>query len=269
VHDDLWSLVADASEEPVRAGWLSAARTWSTDVTRKVLQPFRSGQAPDPVMVLSDQGLWMQQLQDKVSPPILAVLRRSFRAVTGGEPPSGFDQSQYVTRYLGVSVNRMSHTPDQVYRQITASIAEGVGKGESIPELAARVEGILTVTETGSWGNRATTVARTEVTAANGAGALAAGADLANTSGKQMVKTWVATTRPPSSLRTRPDHLEADGQTVALHAPFDIGGHHMQYPGDPTGPANEVINCRCTLTVRSADEAPTSTVDRQNPRGGA
>jgi uncharacterized protein with gpF-like domain len=230
--------------------------------------PYRSAkQAPDPVMVLSDQGLWVEQLNQKVRPTILDVLRGAFRKVSGQEPPDGFDQAQYVTNYLNASVNRMSNTPDQVYRQIAQALATGVSEGESIPELAARVEEILTVTETGTWGNRAATVARTEVTSANGAGALAAGAQRQAEERQPMVKTWVATTRPPSSLRTRPDHLEADGQTVPLTDPFIIGTSPMQYPGDPRGPANEVVNCRCTLIVRGADEAPTSTVDRQFPGG--
>jgi len=56
-------------------------------------------------------------------------------------------------------------------------------------------------------------------------------------------KEWLAT----GDQRTRPDHREADGQVVAIDRPFNIGGWPMQYPGDPAGPASEVVNCRCTL----------------------
>lgn len=215
-------------------------------------------------MVLSSDGVWVEQLNARVRPTILGVVRRSFRRVTGGEPPAGFDQSQYVTHYLNTAVNRMSNVPNEVYRDIARGIAEGVAAGESIPEIAARVNEALTVSGNQTWTNRATLVARTEVTGANSAGAVSAGAEMQRTERRPMVKTWLATTKPPASERTRPTHLDADGQTVPIMATFLVGTSHMQYPGDPTAPASEVCNCRCTVTIRAADEAPTSTIDRQN-----
>ncbi len=46
--------------------------------------------------------------------------------------------------------------------------------------------------------------------------------------------------------RVRPSHL-IDGQCRALEEPFSIG---LLYPLDPSGPAAEVINCRCTTAPR-------------------
>lgn len=257
-------------ERAVGRSWLAALTAWMDAVRPRVTAPARqAGLPPEPVMVLSENGRWVEQLNELVRPTLLGVLRRAYDRLSGQQPPGGFDQSQYVTDYLNASVNRMTGIPDEVYRLIAAQIAEGVTEGESIPDIAARVDDVLTVSGSQRWQNRAVVVARTEVTAANSAGALAAGAQLEITEGRRMVKTWVATTRPPSSERTRPSHLEADGQTVALREPFIVGseGARMQYPGDPTGPADEVIQCRCTLIIRAADEGPTSMVDRQNPRG--
>lgn len=56
-------------------------------------------------------------------------------------------------------------------------------------------------------------------------------------------KEWLAT----ADNRTRPDHRAVDGQIVPINEPFNVGGWAMQYPGDPAGPPEEVINCRCTL----------------------
>lgn len=47
--------------------------------------------------------------------------------------------------------------------------------------------------------------------------------------------------------RTRPDHLEADGQAVGIDQPFSVGGEMLMYPGDPSGSAGNTINCRCTV----------------------
>lgn len=88
------------------------------------------------------------------------------------------------------------------------------------------------------WQVRATRIARTESTGAFNFGALSALADEGVTR-----KTWVAT----EDSRTRPTHVAADGQTVPLMQPFRVGTAVLQMPGDPSGPANETINCRCTV----------------------
>lgn len=56
-------------------------------------------------------------------------------------------------------------------------------------------------------------------------------------------KEWLAT----GDKRTRPDHRAVDGQVVAIDKPFKVGGYEMMYPGDPAGPASQVVNCRCTV----------------------
>jgi hypothetical protein len=32
-----------------------------------------------------------------------------------------------------------------------------------------------------------------------------------------------------------------------MDEPFTVGGASLMYPGDPAGPAEEVINCRCCV----------------------
>jgi uncharacterized protein with gpF-like domain len=238
-----------ADEEEIRSGWLSAARTWAAGAADRVMAPFRQGGVtPDPVWVLSTRGVWVEQLTRDVSPPILAALRRAYQTIAGTVPPS-FDTSQYVADYLATSVNRMSQTPDQVYREITDQIAIGVNEGESVPELAARVQAVFEVTGNPWWENRATVVARTEAHAALNAGSLSGAGQQQIDTGRQMVKVWLAIDQPD---RTRPAHLAADGQARALTSPFIVGDEALQYPGDPAGSAGNVIQCRCSMTFREA-----------------
>lgn len=56
-------------------------------------------------------------------------------------------------------------------------------------------------------------------------------------------KVWLST----EDQRTRPTHVEADGQRTLLSSPFRVGGAQLLFPGDPRGPAQEIINCRCSL----------------------
>ena len=46
--------------------------------------------------------------------------------------------------------------------------------------------------------------------------------------------------------RTRQTHLAAHGQRVKVAQNFIVGGARLMYPRDPSGPASEVINCRCS-----------------------
>jgi len=59
-----------------------------------------------------------------------------------------------------------------------------------------------------------------------------------------MMKEWVAS----FDDRTRSTHAEAGASDpVPQNEPFMVGGALMMYPGDPSGPASEVINCRCSI----------------------
>lgn len=45
----------------------------------------------------------------------------------------------------------------------------------------------------------------------------------------------------------RDTHVVADGQVVRIGAPFDVGGYDLRFPGDPVGPPEIWINCRCVM----------------------
>ncbi len=130
------------------------------------------------------------------------------------------------------------------YQAIKDQLREGVKAGESIPDLAARIEGLFDQT----YANRATTVARTEVISAyNASTALSAqdmGPDIA--AGQQ----WIST----RDDRVREDHLNADGQVVAIGDTFDVGGEQLAYPGDPDVDPSNSVNCRCTTAILSPAE---------------
>jgi len=84
---------------------------------------------------------------------------------------------------------------------------------------------------------RAEMVARTEIMRAS------------NASSHNLYRDWGVTQKEWFAAlddRTRPSHREAHGQRVGIDDTFTVGGAKMQYPGDPNGPLDEFINCRCT-----------------------
>lgn len=54
-------------------------------------------------------------------------------------------------------------------------------------------------------------------------------------------KVWITS----EDDRVRASHAALHETTVPIHEPFDVGGHELQYPCDPAGPAAEIISCRC------------------------
>lgn len=71
--------------------------------------------------------------------------------------------------------------------------------------------------------------------------------DSGKVTANQVRRVWDAT----GDTRTRFSHLAADGQSVGLNEPFVMpSGATLRYPGDPNGPAEEIVNCRCAVKIR-------------------
>jgi hypothetical protein len=116
--------------------------------------------------------------------------------------------------------------------KIRGIIKKGEAAGESIDQIAARIDDLYLKQIIP---NRSEVIARTEVIGASNAGNSLA----ADQTGLKLNKSWLAT----RDDRTRDTHNAMDGETVAKEKPYSNG---LMFPGDPTGAAEEVIQCRCT-----------------------
>jgi len=127
----------------------------------------------------------------------------------------------------------------QVYRDVIANAAEeGWSVSRAADEIVQRVEGLAAF--------RAQALARTDLNGlANGGSVHVAQQTVARE--ETVYKTWLAT----DDEVTRDSHVDADGQSVPVNEPFHVGGVALRYPGDPFGPAEEVMNCRCTIIYGS------------------
>ncbi len=221
------------TEEDIRSAVWAALQGWLVQVSRRVL---RSGR-PDPDAVFALEPTWREIVLGIVRGQVLKAVGKAFVKLFG----SGYryDQRPFVTAYLAEVTNRLVRVADEVYDLVAREMAIGVNLGEGIPELAARVDVSLSTTASERWPNRATVIARTEAIGALNAGRHDAFRAYAADSEEELFQVWLAT----ADSRTRETHRLADGQRVPLGEPFEVGGFSLRFPGDPSGPPQEVIQC--------------------------
>jgi uncharacterized protein with gpF-like domain len=155
-----------------------------------------------------------------------------------GDDPFEEALKQYIRTY-GVQhaelINRT--TKEQLKKLIEAGIDEGLGTEAIARNIQKQIPSIARY--------RAATIARTETHTAANVGSQAA----AEATGLALVKEWAAA----EDERTRETHNEADGQQVTMDGLFSVGGYDLRFPGDPSGPPGETINCRCVQLFLAAD----------------
>jgi len=138
---------------------------------------------------------------------------------------------EFMTEHTAEAVVGISDTTREV-------IANVIRRGEETDQSVEQIAQDIVEATSGEIGlARARMIAITETHGAAMYGAFAA----AQASPLAYRKTWLAT----EDHRTRPDHAEANGQTVALDEPFIVGGVEMAYPGDFSAPPEQIIRCRC------------------------
>lgn len=136
------------------------------------------------------------------------------------------------------------HVTQTTYDAIRTQMSDAVGLGESIEDIADRIRAVFAQAND----TRATTIARTEVISAYNGAAVQGAATLPSdvVAGQE----WIAT----RDSRTREAHASADGQIVAVGQPFMVDGFNAAYPGDPSLPPSQSINCRCAVAFLTPEE---------------
>jgi hypothetical protein len=153
-----------------------------------------------------------------------------------------FDLANPVLAGVLRSVRNRTDLSSSAWDLVRDSLQASYDTGASIPQAArdirTKVAAVAPV--------RARTIARTELVAIANAGSVAA----ARLSGAAEWKTWLAT----NDARTRQAHANAAGQTRRIDDTFAVGGDELDYPGDPSGSAGNVIACRCSVVMADGPE---------------
>lgn len=149
--------------------------------------------------------------------------------------------------------SRLGEDVDLLKRKITAQISRGVATGMSYSQMAQQLAGY---TKTGY--NNAVRITRTEGHRIQQKSTMDA-CYAARERGADVVKQWDAT----MDANTRESHQMVDGEIRKLDEKFSNG---LMYPGDPSGNAAEVINCRCILLQRAKWALDQKELDRLKER---
>lgn len=152
-------------------------------------------------------------------------------------------------KHLGENVTNLKN-------QITVQVSRGISSGMTYAQVAQQISASMMGAYTNPGGSLAYAmrIARTEGHRIQVQSAMNA-CQNAKDMGADVVKQWDSTL----DGRTRPSHQKVDGEIRELDEPFSNG---LMFPGDPSGGAGEVVNCRCALLQRArwaldADELDT------------
>lgn len=145
---------------------------------------------------------------------------------------------QHETKLKSRLYTEMGHDIKKLQTKIAEEISRGISTGQGYAEIARNIEQHAKIPK-----NRAMTIARTESHRIQ-CHAASDAQYKAKEKGANIVKQWDAAL----DSHTRDSHARVDGEIVELGETFSNG---LEYPGDPKGGADEVVNCRCALLQRA------------------
>ena len=146
--------------------------------------------------------------------------------------------SEGLYKHLGEDVSKLK-------KHIASEVSRGISSGMTFNQIAQQLSFKMKGAYTNSGGSLAYAkrIARTEghrIQCQAGMDACHKAKDM----GADVVKQWDSTL----DAKTRESHVMVDGEIREIDEKFSNG---LMFPGDPSGRAAEVVNCRCALLERA------------------
>ena len=230
-------------ERPVE----SIMRSWFKDIETKVVSRLQSisgfalrnkHNVSGIEEVLFDPVQATRELLDRITPRIKAALIMGGETVIvdAGKSIKFNPDDLRLAAKLTEQQMKVTGITETVRDQLRVTLQEAIDHGESAVDMANRVQDVMDIAR-----GRAMTIARTEMGTAYSNGRMI-GMKQAGINEHE----WLSA----KDDAVRPTH-QIDGEKVQVGEPFS---NDLLYPLDPAGPAEEVINCRCTTLPVVSEE---------------
>jgi hypothetical protein len=213
---------------------MAAFATWLPTVVDLVMDDAAVVAAVDPDRASRAQEAWDRAIEPVVALMVALWLKRYRSGRKSEETIPGPAQA----RFRAGLKERLARVTKRTYETVQHTVVNGRRAGLSDAEIRATLEVDLAPE---NYEGSAARIARTSTMDAYNGGAEQGHRDFAATTGAQVTKTW----RTILDGKARATHSAANGQTVPVGSPFQVGGYFCQNPGDSTLPAHESVNCRC------------------------
>lgn len=186
-----------------------------------------------------DRDKWIRAFQTTMRPLVQDIIREQAN-IAKDELGLAFAFDVQDPRVIRAMERQLQRFAEEVNRTtwdaLKVSLAEGIDGGETIGQLAERVDAIMVDRIRSS----KEAIARTEVTAASTIGTQESWRQSGVVTGKE----WISA----MDNRTRDTHRNAHGQTVGLDDLFTVGSATGSGPGMMSSAA-ESVNCRCSIVA--------------------
>jgi predicted ABC-type ATPase len=220
---------------------------------RKHTRHWAGGHVPTPefpqprpleVKAILDPARWVKDAAGSLSPLIRrlfgAVYGRVHQGVAGAPAPAGVVDDDRVTEAVEQRLSLIAQGVATAVEEVEAFVQAQEDAGAPMPAIVSGVRELYSGRKP-VWAQRIATV--------NTVGAINQAALFAGFDAGSSAKQWLSR----RDDRVRDTHEKADRQVRLLDEPFRLGGFDgharslLMFPGDPTAPLDEIINCRCTM----------------------
>jgi len=237
-----------------RIGWSGQVRSVVEERFRgereAVMRAFDAGQRDLDTVIDAQSSAWNSAMTASWTAVVeffgeqtLAQLVEGRSSGRHGAKQEEFDPAVDATRAFiaRVVASRVTGILDTTKRRLREQIRAGIENSETIPKISQRLRETYRDFTT----RRATAIARSEVISASNAGSREA----AKQSGVVKLKEWISS-RDERVRVTHQPGVGVDGEQRSLDERYTNG---LMFPGDPDGPLDETIQCRCVESYRTRE----------------
>lgn len=133
---------------------------------------------------------------------------------------------------------QMGINVQELKKSVSVTVSRGLSSGQTYQDISRNLNNQMNIGL-----NKSIRIARTEGHRVTSEATMDA-MKRAKEKGADIVKQWDST----QDRKTRPSHQRVDGEIREMDEAFSNG---LMFPGDPSGTAAEVVNCRCVLLQRA------------------